>query len=376
MGKTPKLNLDYSLHSSSERTELLTQELKKIDPKTKVSNTSLSYFADYILSAKENAKDKSILTDNRMITINKRETSFEGLASKFENGEDGIYNIVSDLGKNARLTQKMSITQKDLDTVPGLKELRQAIEDIEEQSVRASGKRKYLLKKQAIEMRQQQYLMKNNSKNGFAHTSQMAKIALQFNFEDDIYLDENKEPVNAGLLSFFNPKHIEALLCNYSNLKQEAWGVFDRDLWYLMEDLDNLAEAALKDDYPLYYDLLQYKIDGLDNPTIKDKIYMKYGFSYSVEYISSLWRKKIPKLIAEKAKEKYLIWYFTFKEKGKWKKCSQCGQVKLAHNRFFSKNKTSSDGFYSICKDCRRKKTLSTQQKQALERRGKDGAIK
>lgn len=49
-----------------------------------------------------------------MVTINKRETSFEGLVSKFENGEDGIYNmIISD--KNVFLTPKYQITQQDID---------------------------------------------------------------------------------------------------------------------------------------------------------------------------------------------------------------------------------------------------------------------
>jgi hypothetical protein len=44
-------------------------------------------------------------------------------------------------------------------------------------------------------------------------------------------------------------------------------------------------------------------------------------------------------------------------EKGKYKRCSRCGQIKLAHNKYFSKNKTSKDGFYSICKVCRNAKT-------------------
>ena len=43
-------------------------------------------------------------------------------------------------------------------------------------------------------------------------------------------------------------------------------------------------------------------------------------------------------------------------EKGKYKTCSRCGQIKLAHNKYFSKNKTSKDGFYSICKACRNTK--------------------
>ena len=43
-------------------------------------------------------------------------------------------------------------------------------------------------------------------------------------------------------------------------------------------------------------------------------------------------------------------------EPKKFKKCSRCGQMKPAHNRFFSKNSTSKDGWYSICKCCRNKK--------------------
>jgi hypothetical protein len=44
-----------------------------------------------------------------MITVNKRETSFEGLAEKFENGEDGIYNLMTN-DKNMIFTPKVSIT--------------------------------------------------------------------------------------------------------------------------------------------------------------------------------------------------------------------------------------------------------------------------
>ena len=57
-------------------------------------------------------------------------------------------------------------------------------------------------------------------------------------FWDACYLDESGTPHNDGPVSLFNPKHIEALLCNYSALRQEAWGDFNNDLWYLMEDLD------------------------------------------------------------------------------------------------------------------------------------------
>ena len=124
-----------------------------------------------------------------------------------------------------------------------------------------------------------------------------------------------------------------------------------------MEDLDNLIEKTLKDEYPLYYKLLIYKIDGKQNVEIQELLAEEFGISYSVEYISSLWRNKIPKLLAEQEKEDYLMWHFTYKEKGQWKKCSRCGEIKLASNRFFSKNNTAKDGWYSICKKCRNTKT-------------------
>jgi hypothetical protein len=44
---------------------------------------------------KQEKKERKLLTENRMATVNKRETSFEGLVSQLENGEDGIYNMMS-----------------------------------------------------------------------------------------------------------------------------------------------------------------------------------------------------------------------------------------------------------------------------------------
>jgi hypothetical protein len=35
-----------------------------------------------------------------MATVTKRETSFEGLVSQLENGEDGIYNLLGDNNKH------------------------------------------------------------------------------------------------------------------------------------------------------------------------------------------------------------------------------------------------------------------------------------
>ena len=123
----------------------------------------------------------------------------------------------------------------------------------------------------------------------------------------------------------------------------------------MMLDFDNLSEKALAG-FPMYRRIVEYKVDGRSNLAIQKAIEEEFGFTHSIEYISSLWRNKIPKLISSYATDEWLVWYYTEKERGQWKRCTRCGQVKLAHSRFFSINKTSKDGWYSLCKKCRNSK--------------------
>ena len=353
-----QLRLDYYIESPEERNELVKKIIAQTPPE-KLTNKYLEILADYIIFAmtKEERKNKKILTDNRMVTVNKRETSYEGLVSKLENGEDGVYNMITN-DKNIIFCPKVGITEEDLAEIEPLRELKAEIEKIKESIKKATGKRKFLLKKQLIEMCQDQYVIKNSYKQpSYGASSSTIKSFTKLDLEDRISINENGIPVNDGLVSMFNPQHISALLCNYSKIKEECYGNFKSDVYYLMEDLDVIVDKALKDKYPLYYDLLIYKIDGKQNIEIQKLLEKDYGIAYSLEYLSSLWRNKIPKLIAEQAEEDYLIWYYTYKERGYWKRCSRCKQIKLGHNKFFSKNKTSKDGWYSICKCCRNAKT-------------------
>ena len=349
------ISLDYKLETPEERRDLV-QKIIDNTPPNKLTSRYLEVLTDYIIFAmdKEERKKKKILTENRKITVNKRETSFEGLVGKFENGEDGIYNMITN-DKNIIFMPKVTITEQDVAEIPGLKELKESINKIEEEIKKATGRKKFLLKKQLIEMRQDQYVLRS-----FYHQPIYCMNAIKsFNkidLHENISITEKGDIKSDGLITLFNPSHISALLCNYSKLKEDSWGNFYGDSYFLMEDLDALIDKTLKDDFPLYYDLLIYKIDGKQNAEIQTLLNLKHGVKHSVEYISSLWRNKIPKLLAEQAQDDYLIWYYTIKEKGKWKRCSRCGQIKLAHNRFFSKNKTSKDGFYSVCKCCRNKK--------------------
>jgi hypothetical protein len=250
-----------------------------------------------------------------------------------------------------------------------MKQLRDAIAQIEAQEKVATGKRRFLLKKQLIEMRKDQYVLKSTFKAPIYclnATKSFNHIAL----EEKISVNEDGSLKIEGNFSLLNPDHVSAVLCNYSRIKQDCWGQFSSDAYYMIQDLENLVDETLEKDFPLYYDLLIYKIDGKTNEEIQSLLERDYGVRHSVEYISSLWRNKIPKMIAEQARKDWLIWHYTFEEKGQWKKCSRCGQIKLTHNMFFSKNNTSKDGFYSICKDCRNAKTKA---KRMLTRKQAQG---
>ena len=352
------IKLDYSLEDPDERVKLV-EKIIENTPQEKLTNRYLEILANYIIYAKtikEKKEEYKINTENRMVSINKRETSFEGLISKFEAGEDGIYNMIIENDKNVLLTPKYSITQEDIRTIPGLKDLVDEIAKIEQQQKKARGKRKYLLKRQIIQMRRDQYALKS-AYRPITYSLNLIRSFSTLDLTDKIKIDQDGNVVNEGLISLFNPVHVSILLSNYSKIKEDSWDRFNSDIYYLMIVLQDAIDIVLKEEYPMLYDILIYKIDGKSNLDIQQLLLATYDHTYSIEYISSLWRKKIPKLIAEYIEKEELIWYYTTEEKGKWKRCSRCGQIKLAHNKFFSKNNTSKDKFYSICKECRNKKT-------------------
>lgn len=349
----PALKLDYKLQTCAERADLVNQIIART-PAAALTNRYLEILGDYIMGAitKEEKRAHLYITDNRRMTIERRETSYEGLVEKFENGEDGIYNIMRN-DKNILLQQKQEITPEDIETVPGLKELRAAIDEIEAQSKAATGRRKYLLKKQLIEMRKDQYILKSSYKTPMTVTPSIIKGVNKIDLSEHRYMDENGNPQSTGLISFFNPAHIAAILSFYNALKIETRGKYQDDFYYLLEAFDDLLWRALAP-YPIYTDIVKMKLAGASHNDIRLMLKEKYHQEHTVQFVSSLWCLKIPKVIAEYEQKKFLSWYY--RENGlPLKRCSCCKARKPANHHFFSRNKTSKDGFYSQCKQCRQK---------------------
>jgi hypothetical protein len=116
-------------------------------------------------------------------------------------------------------------------------------------------------------------------------------------------------------ISFVNPEVCGLILCSYNTLKNQSAGAFHSDLWAIMFDFDDLLRRALAN-YPMYRRIVKCKINGVQNTEIQKILEKEFGVAHSTEYISSLWRKKIPQVIASQAEDDYLDWYYLEVEKG------------------------------------------------------------
>ena len=300
------IKLDYSLQSPEERKQLVE---KILEENPNPNEKYLEVLANYLVFCmeKQEKKEKAILTDNRMTTVNKRETSYEGLVSQLENGEDGIYNLINE-SKQIIFQPKMTITKKDLEEIPELRQIREAIELWEKQLKTSTGKDAYIIKKTIIDLRKQQYVIKNSYRQPINITN-FTKSEHHIPLNDTTHeLNDKGYPIPEGI-SLLNPKVCSAILCNYSRLKQDSWDQFKGDTWYLMQAFDAISEKALKD-YPMYQRIVELKIDGLQNIKIQEILEVEFEIKHSLEYISSLWRNKIPKMIASVAEDEWLDWYY------------------------------------------------------------------
>ncbi len=331
-----KIKLDYTILDISERRQIVQDICDNHADELTVYN--LETLSEYLIHQieKEERKQRKILTQNRLATVNKRETSLEGLTSKFENGEDGVYQLMHE-DKNVILSPAISITKQDLIEIPYLVQIKEAINLLKTVEVK-----NYIVHQAIIDLSKTQYIVKDAFRKPVMFTS--------FPMSSRTYIDLDKN------IDYTNPAHIVAILHNYSTLKTNLCDDIINDLHWILIDVEDIIERGIKHSDPMLYDVLVMRLENHQNQEIRDFLQEKYGTTYSIEYLSSLFNNKIPKLIAKTAEDMQLDWYYTYVEKGKWKKCSRCGQVKLLHNKYFSKNSSNKDGFYSICKCCRNKK--------------------
>lgn len=103
--------------------------------------------------------------------------------------------------------------------------------------------------------------------------------------------------------------------------------------------------------------ILKRKIQGKSNQEIRDEICEKFGHKYQLNYISTLYCKKILEKIAAAASiHREVCENLFFPEN--FKKCKDCGRWILLDERNWMKRKRSNDGFSPRCKKCEKIKRL------------------
>lgn len=334
------LQLDNSIEGYKEREDWVNKEMDRIG-RDKLTSYQLDRISTYLIDGTSPEPRGEIITQNRLVTVNKREVSREGLVEKLEGGENAFHQLIKQ-DRNTILTPRVEITEKDIEEVPGLAQLREGIASLEkelEENENLDKKTRGKIKQIIIEMRRDQYVMKNSFRQPIFGKGSPSEMGLSGDLT----------------ISLQDPEQVLSLIMQYSSLKVEFKEDNNSDIKWILEDLDELIEESFKDKPTLMYILMQ-KIIGSSNMEIKEGLLTLFGKDHTQEYISSLYRNKIPKTIAETARKKWMNHMYMNKIKGVYKECSRCKEIKLANNTNFSINRTSSSKFYSICKACRNSK--------------------
>ena len=102
-----------------------------------------------------------------------------------------------------------------------LRQLRDAIDLWEAKSKTAEGRDRFILKKALIEMRKDQYIIKNAYRKPIQLSNRMMYSKHYTILEDTTHeFDENGYPIPEGV-SLLNPQICSIILCNYNKLKQK-----------------------------------------------------------------------------------------------------------------------------------------------------------
>lgn len=355
------MNLNYSLRDYDSRKKCVEDVLSSSES---VSPQYLEHMADYLLftgdsgtTKKERNEDYPLVTKNRDVTVTKRQVSYEELVelSSEHGGECEFLNSAVVGDKNRIMDQKSPITEEDLEDIPWLRENAEVIESLKRQFNEAEGSRKYSLKKQIIDQYREQYVLRDLHNGGGGPKATVIDVVKNVTLPDEyIRIDEKGYPHAENSTSLMNPAFVRLVLKFYEDLKNESAINLESDINLLLMDLDKVVERALADNC-LYMDVFKMKIHKMSNEDIVDFIWKKYRVKHSEQYFSNIWGCKIPVIISKQAQKDYVMRHHDEMGFTEWKICSRCGLRKLKHPMFFSPNSSSADGYYTICKQCRKK---------------------
>ena len=189
----------------------------------------------------------------------------------------------------------------------------------------------------------------------------VAPVGLLGDFVDffcdfDTLCDPHKNgPLRGFARSFEFPDEAQPIF-NFANEDHLAHlcAARDRDLPddYLATFNYYVGQADLDD---CARDILDLKRRHLQNPEIADQINAKWNKSYNINYISTIYRKRILAAIADAARWHKMI-IANLSSSKNFKQCSECGRWYLRSPEFFVRKTKAVDGLTNRCKRCDRER--------------------
>ena len=332
---------DY-LHKSSWRevgdTSNIKLHLNTSDTLYSESNVAktLEILGSYILAKDnvENEEEKVKIYNSRELFLRaiKEECTVNGLSSNSTSPEFAVFKME----KNYKKEIKDVVTADDVKKYPVVKDYIDAYNNILKE-YKELGKKQFL----TPEENKRKYMLKKNLKS-LKMDSIDSKLAFARPIKWKQPLKDNGCP-NWDYLDLMDREHVKNLL------QIPCHNDFSNDLACIREDLQNLVEKTEFTNRQL--EVLNLWM--LDFPIYNDKNKGIKGISEILnikgQSVNTALNQAIDNII-NTYEEQLEDWYYLNINKGKYKKCSKCGEIKLVQR--FQKN---GNRYRGSCKECSKK---------------------
>lgn len=428
-------SLDYSIERDVDRVEAVREILDTLnrDP----NQTDLEQMASYILYGKDenglNAVKRGEITDG-----NTRYSNFKTKADKNKSLDEILENPLTDERdlekkdyKDRYIQKKRTIEHPKYDRqgnlisigdgdIPGMADVWDTIARLEHWIAQLEGKippepgvtlfedsyRMYRLKHNLIEIRRQQYYLKDTYKPTIQFMNVDTPKAQFYDWSGDAFywmpyekwlarVNASYFPLSRNLSDYetrgsletndlevkwvvcqhhfdwTDIRHVRTIIMMYHDLEHQLHDKLNTYGRTLIWDFDRYVQLA--DFSPLRLFLIDCRRKGMDYDDILYVLERDWNIIYNKNHLGSIYLNEIPKKIVETVlKENDLIDI----PKSEWKRCFRCGQLFPRTTRFFGKNAGRRDGWCSNCKNCEKLRRIDKGVQLDYDGRSKDTTMR
>lgn len=163
-----------------------------------------------------------------------------------------------------------------------------------------------------------------------------------------------KARAGRNTIDFRNEEVVRYLILSLPDLEEAVLRGTDSETIILRPLLKYLNYYIKKCNFPPDLLLvLRAKRARVSNKEIASLLKEKFGLDYKENYISTIFTKRIVDAIVEQVNLHYKMIEYITMGPNVFKRCSKCGRLLPRNSTYFNKRTSTSDGFFSSCKDCK-----------------------